>query len=107
MSLSAKRRAYSDIPSVSSQPAICCMAQSPHDQAYGVAGENIPPNLTRELPLGSQLLIRQLLVFVDDHLRCLRHSLWSPRHMLRQNGLTKRKTCAWPMRGDEYRPERG
>ena len=35
MSLSAKRSAYSDMPSFSSQSAICCIGQSPRDRAYG------------------------------------------------------------------------
>ena len=36
MSFSAKRCAYSDMPSFSSQSAICCIAAHPCDGRYGV-----------------------------------------------------------------------
>jgi hypothetical protein len=50
ISFSAKRSAYSDMPSFSSHSAICCIAPRPCDGRYGVRREDIRPTLRGELP---------------------------------------------------------
>ena len=47
---SAKRSAYSDMPSFSSHSAICCIAPRPCDGRYGLRREDIRPTLRGELP---------------------------------------------------------
>ena len=75
MSLSVKRSAYSDMPSFSSQSAICCMAQSPRDRASDgirISQQTIPAIFGR-----LRLVIRRALQDLHESRTQTGHSVFA------------------------------